>query len=106
MEQQLAKERQEIRAEEERKEKRIQREFETMLQMKDAQMQVRTSCLRVRKFEYLAHQMKYNISCGEHLTPAESCQKWTSSTICSTFWLSTYILDSDNKIEHDFSFIS
>ncbi len=40
MEQQLAKERSELRAEEERKEKKIQREFEMMLQMKDAQMQV------------------------------------------------------------------
>ena len=40
MEQQLAKERSEIRAEEERKDKKIQREFEMMIQMKDAQMQV------------------------------------------------------------------
>ncbi len=40
MEQQLARERSELRAEEERKEKKIQREFEMMLQMKDAQMQV------------------------------------------------------------------
>ena len=42
MEQQLAKERSEIRAEEERKDKKIQREFEMMIQMKDAQMQVPT----------------------------------------------------------------
>ena len=40
MEQQLAKERSELKAEEERKEKKIQREFEAMLQMKDSQMQV------------------------------------------------------------------
>ncbi len=40
MEQQLAKERSEIRAEEERKDKKIQREFEMMIQIKDAQMQV------------------------------------------------------------------
>jgi hypothetical protein len=40
MEQQLAKERSELKAEEERKEKKLQREFETLIQMKDAQMQV------------------------------------------------------------------
>ena len=40
MEQQLAKERSEIKAEEERKEKKIQKEFEIMIQMKDSQMQV------------------------------------------------------------------
>ena len=45
MEQQLAKERSELRAEEERKEKKIQREFEILLQMKDCQIQVLSKCL-------------------------------------------------------------
>lgn len=58
MEQQLAKERSEIRAEEERKDKKIQREFEMMIQMKDAQMQVH---IHFKLLLYNTRIMMYNV---------------------------------------------
>jgi hypothetical protein len=58
MEQQLAKERSEIRAEEERKDKKIQREFEMMIQMKDSQMQVH---IHFKLLLYNTRIMMYNV---------------------------------------------